>query len=530
MKKQIGQFGLRHDSSVMAILGGAAVAVALTASSSDARACGACYASSSESTVVNDHKMALSIQKQRTILWDQIAYSGNPKEFAYVIPVKQGTKLEPSNDAWFGALEASTRPIIMAPAPAYGGYGGNDSTSSGCGCGSSTMDAMSSSAGSDGRRENVQVVDQSVVGPYETVTIRSTDPQALEAWLKSHGYAIPANSGPIIASYVEAGLDFIALRLQPGLNVRAMEPIRIVSPGTDAQLPLRMMQIGAGAKVGITLYVIGEGRYHTASFPDVAIDFDKLIWDYGQNRSNYQELSIAAMASKNGRGFITEYADRPSFDEIALPASSGSGMTSNTGLAAAYKAACPTYGTFRPPVEDSGAIPPPFDAGSDAAVDPDAGRRRRRQRCRCEPRRREHGAARRRQAPRIDGVVRRSRRCGRGHGAERRAPRAPARQSSELRSRRHAPPRARAGARQARQRALCKDNGDHPRGARGSPPGVAPAGHLRADRAHGSRRVTPGSSQEEELSKPSLLPQLPRLRAEANCGLRGAADDGGLEE
>lgn len=373
MKKQIGQFGLRHDSSVMAILGGAAVAVALTASSSDARACGACYASSSESTVVNDHKMALSIQKQRTILWDQIAYSGNPKEFAYVIPVKQGTKLEPSNDAWFGALEASTRPIIMAPAPAYGGYGGNDSTSSGCGCGSSTMDAMSSSAGSDGRRENVQVVDQSVVGPYETVTIRSTDPQALEAWLKSHGYAIPANSGPIIASYVEAGLDFIALRLQPGLNVRAMEPIRIVSPGTDAQLPLRMMQIGAGAKVGITLYVIGEGRYHTASFPDVAIDFDKLIWDYGQNRSNYQELSIAAMASKNGRGFITEYADRPSFDEIALPASSGSGMTSNTGLAAAYKAACPTYGTFRPPVEDSGAIPPPFDAGSDAAVDPDAG-------------------------------------------------------------------------------------------------------------------------------------------------------------
>lgn len=371
MKKQVGQLGFRHDSRVMALLRGTAVALAVMVQTSDAGACGACYANSSESTIVSDHKMAFSIQKQRTILWDQIAYSGNPSEFAYVIPAKPGTKLEPSNEGWFTALEASTRPIIMAPQSSGGSYGGGSESGGGCGCG--MMSDSSALAGSDnggGNRENVQVVDQAVVGPYETVTIRSTDPKALEAWLKGHGYAIPANSGPIIASYVEAGLDFIALRLQPGLNVRAMEPIRIVSPGTDAALPLRMMQIGAGAKVGITLYVIGEGRYHTASFPDVAIDFDKLIWDYSQNRSNYQELSLAAMASNGGRSFITEYADRPSFDPNAVPASSA--MTSNTGLAAAYKAACPTYGTFRPPVEDSGT-PPPFDAGADAAIDPDAG-------------------------------------------------------------------------------------------------------------------------------------------------------------
>ncbi len=60
--------------------------------------------------------------------------------------------------------------------------------------------------------------------------------------------------------------------------------------------------------------------------------------------------------------------------------SSGAAAGSNAALslrsprlAAAYKAACPTYGTFRPPVADSGTIPPPFDAGGDAAASDDGG-------------------------------------------------------------------------------------------------------------------------------------------------------------
>jgi hypothetical protein len=390
MTNRVGQHGPEHDRAVMgrrstttrslSLAAGVLVAIAALANARDADACGACYASSSESTVVNDHRMAFSIQKQRTILWDQIVYSGNPREFAYVIPAKPGTKLEASTSAWFSALETSTRPIIMAPQGGYGGggYGGNDYASGGCCSSLSSADALSGAGSSENaKRENVEVVAQSVVGPYETVTIRSTDAQALQKWLTDHGYAVPESSGPIIASYVEAGLDFIALRLQPGKDVRAMEPIRIISPGTDISLPLRMMQIGAGAKVGITLYVIGEGRYRSASFPEAPIDFTKLIWDYGQARSNYQELSLAAMATENGRGFITEYADKPSFDAKAPAAQSG--MTSNTGLASAYAAACPTYGEPRPKPTDpgaddagSGADSAASDAGTDANND-DAG-------------------------------------------------------------------------------------------------------------------------------------------------------------
>ncbi|MBS2019241.1 MAG: DUF2330 domain-containing protein [Deltaproteobacteria bacterium] len=351
---------------------GLALAAAALLRSGDASACGACYASTSESTVVNDHRMAFSIGRQQTVLWDSISYSGNPQEFAYVLPAKPGTRIEPSNDAWFTALDGQTRPIIMGPPPPTGKAADKvEWDRSGGGCSS----AMESAAFGDsqGPRNAVEVVDKAAVGPYDTVTVRSSEPEALSKWLVDHGFAIPPNSAPIIASYVQMGYDFIALRLRPGReDVREMEPIRIVSPGTDTSLPLRLMQIGAGSKVGITLYVIGEGRYRTASFPDVPLDTSKLFWDPYANRSNYQELSIATMATENGRAFITEYADRPSFDPSAT---GGSGMTSNTGLKAGYVAACKPGATLPAPAPNGTTTPTgPDDAGaSDAGDASDAG-------------------------------------------------------------------------------------------------------------------------------------------------------------
>lgn len=132
--------------------------------------------------------------------------------------------------------------------------------------GSTSSDAGAAFSGNgspEAKREPVTVVEEAVVGPYETVTLRANEPGALQKWLVANGYEIPEIAGPIIESYVAEQFDFIAPRLRPGKDVRSMEPIRIVSPGADPSLPLRLMQIGAGSSVGITLWVITEGRYHT---------------------------------------------------------------------------------------------------------------------------------------------------------------------------------------------------------------------------------------------------------------------------
>jgi hypothetical protein len=339
------------------------VVATLVAAPRRAEACGGCFVAT-ESTVVTDHRMAFSISTRQTVLWDQIRYSGDPAEFSWVLPVHPGARVEASRDEWFAALEATTQPTIVGPSSRPTG---------GAGCGSS--DDAASAAFGDAR--GVEVVHQEVVGPYESVTLRSGTSGALEAWLTEHGYTIPASIQPTLDAYTQEGFDFIALRLRPGQGVRAMKPVRIVTDGADASLPLRMVAAGVGANVGITLYVLGEGRYHPQNFPDVTVDDRALTWDASQGRSNYQELSQAAMRAGDGRGWLTESSSRASLSGITYgpgtaPAASGPGSSFFLGGAALdqiYYGSCtgptaPTAATLASDAGDGGS-----DADTDAAVD-----------------------------------------------------------------------------------------------------------------------------------------------------------------
>jgi hypothetical protein len=325
-----------------------------------AGACGGCFSPPREVTVVTDHRMAFSVSTQQTVLWDQIKYSGNPSDFSWVLPVRSGTVLQASSDAWFAALDAVTAPTITGPSrPCNGG---------GAGCGS----ANGSAAFGDGRGGGVQVVSQGVVGPYDTATLKASDPNALASWLGAHGYALPSTFQPTIAAYVTGGFDFIALRLQPGLGVQAMQPVRVVTQGADMTLPLRMVAAGVGAQVAITLYVVTEGRYEAAPpFANAAIDDSKLFWFHTQNRSNYEELSQSLMAANSGRTWITEYSGpvdlTPSGQSTCGQSGAPSYYYSGQSLADVYlsQCPCPADAAFGP----GPTLGVPADASEDTSED-----------------------------------------------------------------------------------------------------------------------------------------------------------------
>jgi hypothetical protein len=307
-----------------------------------AEACGGCFVQQSERTVVTDHRMALSISTKQTVLWDQIRYSGDPAEFAWVLPVRSGAKIELSNDAFFTALDGSTQPVVYAP-QTYGGAYGCGVT----GCSSETTSAESSGAPGAGQ---VQILSQSVVGPYKTVTLRATDPSALRKWLTSHAYSIPPSIGPTIDAYVAESFDFIALRLRPDCGERSMQPVRIVTPGADPTLPLRMVAAGIGARVGLTLYVISEGRWQPQNFPHAAVDGKRILWDRTQNKSTYEPLVQELMATSEGRTWVAEYARKPQLFTQTDPRfggrrppgyqTTGSGTGATPGLADTYYGLC----------------------------------------------------------------------------------------------------------------------------------------------------------------------------------------------
>src|SRR5262245_21387074 len=92
---------------------------AVLGSTSDARACGGCFhqpiITQGGATVVTGHRMAFSTSPTQSVLWDQIQYAGDPKVFAWVLPVHHGAVVEESTDAWFETLDAATTAQISSP-------------------------------------------------------------------------------------------------------------------------------------------------------------------------------------------------------------------------------------------------------------------------------------------------------------------------------------------------------------------------------------------------------------------------------
>jgi hypothetical protein len=258
----------------------------------DARACGGCFHSPGQvATVVTDHRMIFRVTPQATTLYDQIEYSGDPADFAWVLPIQGQVTVGLSSDRLFSALDKATQTTILPPAPPTCPF---------CGCGTGT--GGSSGGGFLGGVDagaGVIVLSQAVVGPYETVQLQSTDPNALTNWLTMHGYSIPADIAPIVAAYVAEGFDFLALRLVPGMGVSAMRPVRVTSPGAGLSLPLRMVAAGTGATVGITLWVIGDGRYEPVNYKSFTIDPSTITWDFTTANSNYAALRSSEEAALN---------------------------------------------------------------------------------------------------------------------------------------------------------------------------------------------------------------------------------------
>jgi hypothetical protein len=315
--------------------------------------------------------MAFSLSPAQTVLWDQIRYAGNPSEFAWVLPVKTGARIELSQDVWLASLDASTETVIQGPAPNCP----PPAQSGGCGFAGGSSTATASFGTSGGNGGGVTVVSQSVVGPYDAVTVRASQGEALGGWLRTNGFAVPVAIQPTIDAYTTEGFDFIALKLRPGEGVQAMQPVRVVTPGADPSLPLRMVAAGVGPNVGIVLFVLSEGRYHPQNFPDATIDFTQLKWDGAQNTSNYETLATAAMAANGGKAWLTE-SSGPADVSGAYYGNYGSGQI--PALGGAYTSSCSTLTLPPPPGCDAGdeastvTVDSSVDSSDEAALGTDA--------------------------------------------------------------------------------------------------------------------------------------------------------------
>ncbi len=272
----------------------------------DAAACGGCFQPPVPPTQVasdiTDERMLLTVSPTQTTLYDQIEYSGSPSSFAWVLPIHGTVTVGLSADILFDVVDALTAtqvhpPPSNCPPP--------PNCSGGCGF-SASSNAGSGFGASKDTGGTVSVTKQQNVGPYATVQLHATDSSALDSWLAQNNFEVPDAEAPVIAQYVAEGFDFLAMKLLPDESVKAMRPVRVTSTGASFSLPLRMAAIGTGATVGITIWVLSDGRYEPQNFPFFHIADSDLIWDWSTSLSNYTTLRAQDEAALSNKGWEIE--------------------------------------------------------------------------------------------------------------------------------------------------------------------------------------------------------------------------------
>ncbi len=268
-----------------------------------ADACGGCFNPPTAVQVVTDHRMVFALSRTQTVLWDQFRYSGRPEDFSWILPIRSGPDVvvEEADNLFLSAMDNLTAPLVTRPQGPLG------FCSSG-GLFGASADSASPSARNDG---NVTVFNERVVGPYQVATLGSADPMALRNWLTANGYAVPPSVVPIIDHYVSLSMDFVAVRLRPSTDVTQMKPLRVITPGYNPTLPLRMIAAGIADKVGIELVVLSESRLEAMNFPNGEVREQDLRYDFDNPTDPARDFLNAfnrLNTAQGGRLWLTESA------------------------------------------------------------------------------------------------------------------------------------------------------------------------------------------------------------------------------
>ncbi|HLX57742.1 MAG TPA: DUF2330 domain-containing protein [Ktedonobacteraceae bacterium] len=254
-----------------------------------ALACGGLF-SADNYTEQGAERLIFAVNAGQVTLYEQIHYTGSPKDFAWVLPVPAIPKVDTASISLFQELDQQTAPRFFQNA------------SPSCESGTSGAPAPASVGA-------VNVYSSGAVGPYNYSVISSNNPQALTLWLTGHNYKIPVASQAEMRPYIAAHMFFLAMRLQGNAGVQDMLPVKITYATSQSAItiPLRMATPMGKENLGVLVWIFAKSRYIPQNYQSLQLNYDLLSNDL-YSPSSYPNLVSEAVNKVDGHGFVTEYA------------------------------------------------------------------------------------------------------------------------------------------------------------------------------------------------------------------------------
>lgn len=235
----------------------------------------------------------------------QIQYTGDAEDFSWVLPVPGLPKFEPASDLIFGPLEQATRPQFRldvegraCPDPFEDDAADDDPT-------------VEEEAGQAAPGGGVGILLTTSVGPFDLQLVTSDDPAAMAQWLDDNGYDLSDRGQELLTPYVEAGFNFVVLKLAQDQGVGDLQPLKLTYQASSPMIPLRLTAVAATPDMGVLVWILGHARAVPINYPHVEVNYTKLNWYRGSFAAyaDYQNLVTAAMnETGKGQGFVTDYA------------------------------------------------------------------------------------------------------------------------------------------------------------------------------------------------------------------------------
>jgi hypothetical protein len=255
-----------------------ATAALLTAPRSQAF-CGF-YAGRADSDLFNTASKVIMVRDgPRTVISMMNDYSGDPSEFALVVPVPQvlgRDQIHVGDRAIFDRLDAFSAPRLAE-------YYDEDPCERRRFRADRIMElreAPAALAAPAARRAlGVQVEAAYTVGEYDIVILSARQSEGLETWLRETGYRIPAGASRALRPYVRQGMRFFVARVNLKEHARTgtqtLRPLQFAFDSEKFMLPIRLGMVNArGPQDLIAFFLTRRGRVETTNYRTVEMPTD----------------------------------------------------------------------------------------------------------------------------------------------------------------------------------------------------------------------------------------------------------------
>jgi hypothetical protein len=281
--------------------------------------CGFYVAGADTKLYANATMVVLMRDGTRTVLSMQNNYQGPPEAFALVIPVptvlsQDQVKILPK--AVFEHVDALGAPRLVEyweddPCRVQPQY--------------PTLNTVGATASSP-KSGSVKVEAQFAVGEYDVVILSADDASALDSWLRTNQYNIPAGATDVLAHYVEAGTKFFVAKVDPKRvtfvnGQAALSPLRFHYDTPDFALPVRLGLLNSQGAQDLIVNILAPTRYEVANYANVTVPTNLRVENDVRNAfPGFYEALFSKLVEKNPGAVVTEYAwDSGSCDPCPTP-------------------------------------------------------------------------------------------------------------------------------------------------------------------------------------------------------------------